>query len=218
MPLNFGRKRKGYFFMKNIYSPPQKNFWQSAAGVFGDLRMLAFSALFIALGTVVKSLFIPLPVMGQQRIMFAFLVYGIGAMVYGPLMGVAVGAISDIIGCILFPSGAYFFGYTVTAMVSGLIYGLFLYRRQVSVPRFVLCKLTVNLLANAVLNSLWSTMLAGGDFNVFGAMALARLPKNLIMLPIETVMFVLLARIIVPILRREGFLPSSVKSEITWRL
>ncbi len=218
VPLNYGRKERGIFFMKNCYSPFSKSFWKDSAETFKSLRLIAFSALFIALGTVVKSLFIPLPVMGEQRIMFAFLVYGIGAMVYGPFMGAAVGIISDIVGCILFPSGTYFFGYTVTAAVGGFLYGLFLYRRDISVPRFVCCKLTVNILANVVLNSVWSTILAGGDFNVFGAMALARLPKNLIMLPLETVMFVLLARTVVPILRRVGYLPSFVKSEISWKL
>ncbi len=204
--------------MEKFWSPLKKEYWKSAVSVFGDLRMLAFGALFIALGTVVKSLFIPLPVMGQQRIMFSFLVYSIGAMVYGPLMGATVGGLSDIVSCILFPSGPYFFGYTLTSIVSGFIYGLFLYKKPISVWRFVFCKLTINIVANVLLNALWSTILAGGDINAYAVLVLARLPKNLIMLPLETIMYVFLARIIVPILKRERYLPSCVNSQISWRL
>lgn len=36
--------------------------------------------------------------------------------------------LADLIGATLFPSGAYFVGYTITTAVAALIYGLLLYR------------------------------------------------------------------------------------------
>ncbi len=178
-------------------------FWREAAGEFKKTRSLALAAVFAALGTALAGLFIPLPVLGTQRVYFHFLVYALGAMLYGPLMGAAVGVVGDLAGVIFFPSGAYFFGYTVTAAVCGFLYGLFFYRARLSIARIALCKLTVNLLANTALNSLWSVILAGSGYFI---LFFARLPKNLILLPLEVLLLCVVCRAFVPVLRKERFL------------
>lgn len=204
-PLNCGEK--GGFFMTNqqsVYlSRFSKEFWRMSVREFQSIRSLALAALFAALGVAVATLFIPLPVLGGQRIYFSFLIYAIGAILYGPLMGTAVGIVGDLVGAIFFPSGAFFIGYTITAAVSGFLYGLFFYRTRLSILRLALGKLSVNLIANTVLNSLWSAILAGNGFWILAA---ARLPKNLLMLPLEVLLLALLCGVLIPVLRKERLL------------
>ena len=45
-------------------------------------------------------------------------------MIYGPLVGLLVGAVSDTIGAVLFPTGAYFFPFIFVEMFSSFIFGL----------------------------------------------------------------------------------------------
>lgn len=59
---------------------------------------------------------------GFVPVMFAGALYGVGG-------GALAGALSDVIGALLFPSGSYFPGYTLTAALSGAVYGWLLHRR-----------------------------------------------------------------------------------------
>lgn len=189
--------------MSNYLSPFTKAYWIVSAKEFRSLRTLVLGALIAALGVAVQTLFIPLPVLGGQRIYFSFLIYAVGGMIYGPLVGMTVGIIGDLVGAIFFPSGAFFIGYTITAAVSGFLYGLFFYRTRLSVLRLAAGKFSVNMLANTVLNSLWSSILAG---NGFGVLVIARLPKNLLMLPVEVLLLFLIFGLLVPVFRRERIL------------
>lgn len=191
-----------------------KEFWRLSAQEFRSIRSLAFAALVASLGVAVATLFIPLPVMGGQRIYFSFLIYAMGAVLYGPLMGTAVGIVGDLVGAIFFPSGAFFIGYTITAAVSGFLYGFFFYRTKLTVFKLALGKLSVNLLANSVLNSLWSAILAG---NGFGILFIARLPKNLLMLPLEILLLSLLCSMTIPVLKKERLISySPFEKRLTW--
>ena len=61
--------------------------------------------------------------LGFIPVMFAGAVYGMPG-------GALVGGLSDVLGAILFPSGAYFPGYTLTAILAGAIYGLFFCKKR----------------------------------------------------------------------------------------
>ena len=60
------------------------------------------------------------------KIGFSFVPVVIGAMLYGPLGGAVVGALGDFIGALLFPIGPYFPGFTLTAFLTGAVFGLLL--------------------------------------------------------------------------------------------
>lgn len=200
--------------MSNCMSPFSKAYWLAAACEFRSVRKLAVGALIAALGVAVQTLFIPLPVLGGQRIYFSFLVYALGAVVYGPLMGMTVGIVGDLVGAIFFPSGAFFIGYTITAAVGGFLYGIMFYRVRLSILRIALGKLAVNLLANTVLNSLWSAILAGGGF---GVLVIARLPKNLLMIPVEVLLLSLVFGLLIPVFRQERLITwQPIDRQLTW--
>lgn len=103
---------------------------------------------------------------------------------FGPVVGCLFGGILDILKYILNPSGPFFFGFTLNAMLSGLIYGTILYRRPISWKRIVIAEFLVKLLINCTLNTLWLSMLYN---NAFLVLLPPRIIKNIIMLPIDSV-------------------------------
>ena len=64
------------------------------------------------------------------KIGFSFVPIVVAAMLYGPLGGACVAGMGDFLGANLFPIGPYFPGYTVTAVLTGLVFGVLLYKKQ----------------------------------------------------------------------------------------
>ena len=164
---------------QSTFSPA---YWRSACGELKQLKRLVFAALICALGVVIGALFIS--VGDNLRVKFTFLVFSVGAAVYGPVLSVLVGAMSDILGYLLFPSGTYFPGYTLSAILGGLIYGLFLYRKKITVLRLFGAKFLVNYLVNVALGSLWSQMIYGKGYLYYMTTSLI---KNSVLLPLEVI-------------------------------
>ncbi len=188
----------------NVFKTPfSVRYWKEACGELKKTKMLVVTALFIALKISMSYLFIPIPGINGQRISISFFVVALTSMVCGPVLGGMAGMISDLIGAHLFPTGPFFFGYTITATVSSFIYGLFFYRAKISVTRIFICKLLVNMLAHVGLNSLWRAMITNVDFTTI---AILNLPKNIIMLPIETFLLYLFFKALAPILKRENLI------------
>ena len=81
----------------------------------------------------------------NMKIGFSFLPVAAAAMLLGPIPAGIVAALGDFIGAVLFPIGAYFPGFTLTAFLTGCCFGVFLFREQ-SLRR-VLAAVAVNQLA-----------------------------------------------------------------------
>lgn len=184
-------------------------YWQAAAAEFKSLRSITFAALVIALSIVIGSLFIPV---GESlRIKFSFLVISVGAMIYGPVVATVAGAASDVVGYLMFPSGVFFPGYTLSAMLGAFIYGLFLYRTRITVLKILLAKFLVNFVVNVGLGSLWSAMMFGKGYIYYFAKSII---KNTLMLPIEVIMLVVLLQLLLPILMRLKLVPEQESKRI----
>lgn len=181
-----------------------KGYWQGAARQFSSVRMIAIAAMFIALRIALSSVFIPITPSSSLRVYFTFFVTALGSTIYGPLMALAEGFISDILGYFIHPSGAFFPGYTLSAMCGSLIYALFFYRQKLSVVRIFLCKLVINVGVNIVLGSLWNSIVLGKGFYYYLAKSVI---KNLVMLPIETLMLVIVFGTLYPLLVRLRLVP-----------
>ena len=82
--------------------------------------------MLIALYMAVEALSIDLPF---GKINFAFIPLAAIGMLFGPTVGIAAGAICDVLGFLVHPSGAFLPLYTLIGMFQGMIYGLILYRR-----------------------------------------------------------------------------------------
>ena len=113
-------------------------------------RALVVLAMLTALQVVLsRFLSIQTPIfkigLGFLPVMFAGALCG----VWG---GAIVGGLSDFLGAMLFPSGAYFPGYTITALLSGAIYGALLYENH-NIVRIVLAYLITGIAVTLGLNT-----------------------------------------------------------------
>lgn len=104
---------------------------------------------------------------------FAFVATVTAAAVFGIHGGMIVGGLGDFIGAMLFPKGAYFPGFTLSAAVIGLIYGAIL-KKGKSFRYIAAAALISQTLGSLILNSLWVSILYG---NPLKAVIISRLPQ-----------------------------------------
>lgn len=137
------------------------------------------------------------------RIGFSGLPNRIVEFLFGPAIGALFGGVLDILKYLLKPDGgAFFFGYTLSAMIAGVLYGSILYRKPVKLWRIFLAELLVKAMVNCGLNTLWLSILNG---SAFLAILPARFLKNLIMLPIDTAVLFFALTFITRLLRTSEF-------------
>ncbi len=117
------------------------------------------------------------------RIGFSSLPNRLVEFLFGPAVGCFFGGALDILKYLVKPTGAFFPGFTLNAMIAGVIYGLILYKKPISIPRILGAEFLAKLIVNCGLNTLWLSILYGKGFFV---LLPARLLKNAIMLPIDT--------------------------------
>lgn len=188
-----------------MYSHPfSRRYWQDAAAEVRDVRKLAFAAVMIAL-CIILSLVPSVPLFGGAKITWGFLARSVCAMVCGPVLGLVFGFAEDLLSFFLTSGGGYPFfpGYTLTTMLGVLTYGLCFYRCQLTCRRIFLAKLLTNI-QNVVLGALWMSILAGEAYRVT---AMGSALKNLIMLPVQTLLLVLMFSALLPVLHRAGLVP-----------
>lgn len=145
------------------------------------LQKLALSALLLAFDVVftrVLALNTPLVKMG-----FGFAAVALCAMLYGPAWAAAVAGLGDLIGALLFPTGAYFPGFTLTAALTGLIFGLCLYRREVRWRIAFLAAALNCLLVTLILNTAMIVVFFDAALPVLLA---SRVPQFFVMTAVQT--------------------------------
>ncbi len=118
------------------------------------------------------------------KISFAFIPVAICGMLYGPLCAGAVGGLSDIIGVALFPNGIYFPGFTLSAILSGVIYGLFLKNSYNNSASLIIAVFINRILISLCLTTFWLTLLTNVSFNILIS---TRLIQNILMLPVQII-------------------------------
>ena len=191
----------------SIFSP---TYWRSAWGEVKKLRQLTFAALICALTIVLSSFFITV---GENlRIYMTFFVTAVGCAVYGPVLGSMVAIVTDTLGYLLHPSGAYFPGYILSEIVGALIYSAFLYRKKITVLRLFGAKFLVNYLVNVALGCLWSKMLYGNGYLYYLVKSLI---KNSLLLPLEVMALSALFSVLVPTFSRIGLLPGHSQKDLS---
>lgn len=127
-----------------------------------SVRQLVIMGVLIAMDVILtRFLSISTPV---TRIGFAFVARVIAAVLLGAIPAAAAAGIADFVGAIAFPtSGAYFPGFTLTAVCFGLIYGVFLHKKVTPV-RIVGAVVTSQLVCSLGLNTLWLVMMTGSSY------------------------------------------------------
>jgi ECF transporter S component (folate family) len=189
-----------------------KQYWADAAAQLKNVKILVFAALFIALRVLVKNPFFNVQVLPGLKFTLDCYVNAVGAMVCGPVVSFLSGAISDTLGCMLFPMAgqAYFPPFMLVEMLSSLIFALFLWKRKITVGRVLLTKFTVNVVCNLIVNPLilkWQYYALGSEGTVAALINGVRIGKNLILFPFEAAFIVLFISALFPLLHRVGVVP-----------
>lgn len=177
------------------------NLWKSSAEKLHQTKYLALMAAMIALKTVLSMYYIP--VSENLRVSISFLIVALEASIVGPAASIVSGAVTDLVSFVLFPDGAFFFGYTITAMLGELIYALFLYQKKITWQRLFLSKLLNNYLVNVLLGSLWSAILYSKGYYWYLARSAV---KNTILLPFEVLALAALFKLLLPVLQKRGWI------------
>lgn len=147
------------------------------------IRNILLLGLFIAMEVILtRFLSVESPIV---RISFEFIPIAISAVLFGPVMAGTGAAIADIMGMMIFPKGAFFPGFTLSAFISGFLYGIFLYKRKITLMRVFTAVLAVIVTCSLVLNTVWLLYLTK---NGAYAILTARLVKCAVFLPVQTFM------------------------------
>lgn len=190
--------------------PFSKAYWLEAAREFKKTKILVFAALMIALRVVLKMVSIPIGM--DLRINTAFFINAYGAMVFGPVVAIVAAAISDVLGCLLFPTGVYFFPFMFVEIAGSLIFALCFYRARVSSGRVILSRFLIDFGVNILLNTpimwLYYKMIMG---KYYALVDLPRIAKNLAGFPIESLLLILFLRAVIPMTRNAGLIYSDVE-------
>ena len=194
----------------NLYRTPlSPAYWRDANQAMSCLKLLVFAALMVAV-TRALSLIPGIPIW-HTKLTWGFLARSVCAMVCGPVLGLAFGFVEDILGFVLQPTGDFFPGYTLSTMAGVLVYALFFFRRRITVLNLFLANLVVNVAVNALMGSVWSTMVRGG---VYWGWFLPSLGKNLLTLIPKTLVLYVLFQALLPILQRMNLIPVQAEGGI----
>lgn len=88
------------------------------------LLKIVLAAFLMALSIVLTrfaSFYITITGFPSQRFGFGSIPIVLSSLLCGPILGTIVGAGADLIGAFAFPSGPYFYGYTISSAIMGLI-------------------------------------------------------------------------------------------------
>lgn len=140
-----------------------------------NLQDLVILALLVAINIVLQKL----------QIGPAYLKVGLGFIgltmlgyYFGPIWGAIGAGISDLLMSAVFGvEGGFFPGFTLSAMVAALIYGLFFYKQEIKIWKIIVATLLVTAIVNILLNTYWLHILYGLNLK---AAFLSRILKELI--------------------------------------
>lgn len=153
------------------------------------VRTLTTAAMFMAISVVLGYFTIeagPYIKIGFGSVANQFVYY-----LFGPVLGVFYGCLLDLVKFVAKPTGGFFPGFTLITMLGALIYGTILYRSRLSLKRVLIAKLAVALICNVLLNTWCLSLMYGKGM---GVLIGPRLVKNLVMWPIDSVLFFVIAK------------------------
>lgn len=195
-------------------------YWRDAAANVKNVRMLALAAMVVALRVVCKMF--EVPIAPGLNINLAGIFNCVGAMVYGPVVGVLGAIVSDPLGYLVHPDGPYFLPFMLVDMSSSFIFGLMFWRRRPTVGRTMVAKFTVNMVSNILLTSAimkWNYYIFYGveKAEAYSLINLTRIVKNLVMFPIEAILLAVVLGALIPALSRLRLLPKQTEMKLEFR-
>lgn len=167
----------------SIFSFLRSQFTESAKSLRRTQTLTTVGVL-LAIQTLLSS-FGVFQLTESVKISLAHLALAPTAMLFGPVAAGIQGALSDFLGYLLRPSGPYFPGFTLTALLGGVIYGMLLYKTKRTFWQIICARLLIVVFVNIYLNTVFLSMLYGPS--QWAALPL-RAVKNFLQLPIDCIL------------------------------
>lgn len=164
---------------QSFKTPFSKGYFLCAAKEFSNLRSIVVASVLCAVAIVVEMYNLILA--PSLQVSFSFLPISLCSALTGPLLAIPCGVIVDLVG-IAVMGHPFLPGYTLTAVLTAVIYALFLYKSDMSFSRIAGSRLAVDLFVNVLLGSLWRLIYYGVPY-VY-AVSIAGV-KNLLLFPLE---------------------------------
>lgn len=168
------------------------------------IKKIVLSAMFLALLLVLsRFLSIKTPLL---VISFSFIPIMLSANILGPKYSAIIAGLGDLIGALLFPFGAYFPGYTLSQVLVGLIYGIFLHEteeKQMKDRKYIAMLIISSVLAligvGIFITGIWVHITAG---KAYLAVLSARVVAQVVMLPIQVLVMFALRKALKPLINK----------------
>ena len=138
----------------------------------------------------------------NMKITFSQITNTIVSGFYGPIVGGMFGGALDILKFFVNPTGSFFPGFTISGIVNGILFGLILFKKPLTLKRVFLGKLITSIIVDIFMNTYWLTLLYGSDFMVILPL---RLVKVGIMLPIDTILMYLIMRRLIVLFKKNNY-------------
>ena len=151
---------------------------------FSVAQRLALCGLLVALGVILSGpMEIPVNFFGAYTVSLSFgsVPVIIAAVLFGPVYGGMVGGLWDTVQALLFPMGAYNPLFTLSAVIMGVIAGLFFMKNSsLKYLRVLLATAVAQIVSSVVLSSLWMMISYGTPIEI----GLVRGLKAVVFIPI----------------------------------
>lgn len=152
-----------------------------------NVKLLTISAMLTAIAIILGVFKISLT--PALEIRFAQIPIALAGGLFGIVPGVIVGILADIGGYFVRPTGMFFPGFTVTAAMNGLIYGLLVYKRGITLPRIIIVEICRTILVGMLLHTFFLSILLETPFQI---LFIGRIWKELLMIPVNiTLLYIL---------------------------
>ena len=171
---------------------------KSSINELKNTKNIAIVGMLIAIA-VLLGFFATIQIGEFIKIGFSFIPNELTAMLFGPFVAGIMAGISDILKFTIKSTGNFIPGFTISSILSGFIYGFILYKNPISLKRIIFAKLITTIFINTILNTYWLTIFYGKAFFILLA---TRIPKQLIMFPIEVFIFYAIVKSLDKILKQ----------------
>lgn len=181
---------------------------------FFNTRDLVLASMFIALSVLFKLAF-SIPVSEGLILSFKQTPIILAGIVLGPIWGLVVGALADVIGFFAKPMGfSYLPTFTVVSALIGLIPGLMY--RYVFKKKLLLAVVVSVVIDMLLVNGLLATYFLALVYSMrsFGGWLSARMPVEVIMSVVQSVICILIVKAAKPVLFKDSLDDKPAKPKI----
>ena len=201
--------------MKKIFT---KEYWKSSISHFYNVKSICLMAIFVALMTVIGGIcsIFPLKVYGRT-ISLLFLFWPLIGILFGPLSGMVIAVLVDVLMFFIFPTGyPFYLGYTLAEMLIVFVSGLFFYKSNVSVLKLAIFECFVDLGVHVGIESFFMNDIMKWELGkAFETYITGGFVKNLILWPLEVVILIFLLSAFLPMFKALKLVDEDISKTVT---